>query len=94
MALILTVFGVFVFPQYAEMFASFGGELPFLSRTFGSGYGLAWLAPMAVVACWYFGPATWGPRLAGLLGLLTGLLGVVIVIFALYLPYFQMGSLV
>jgi len=47
-----------------------------------------------VGACWYFGPPIAGRILAGLLGLGAGLLGSVGLLFAMYLPYFMLGSLV
>lgn len=94
MAAVVTVFGTLILPPFAEMFANVGHELPLLSRTFAKAYLLAWLGPLVVLACWRFGPGPWASRLAGLLGMLLALLGAVSTLFALYLPYFQMGSLV
>lgn len=94
MAFVVTLFGALLLPQFVEMFGSAGQALPWISRVYSQGYLLAWLAPALVGACWYFGPPIAGRILAGLLGLGAGLLGSVGVLFAMYLPYFMLGSLV
>ncbi|WP_448143024.1 hypothetical protein [Stenotrophomonas bentonitica] len=94
MAFVVTLFGALLLPQFVEMFGSAGQALPWISRVYSQGYLLAWLAPALVGVCWYFGPPIAGRILAGLLGLGAGLLGSVGVLFAMYLPYFMLGSLV
>ena len=94
MAVVVTVFAKMLFINFVEMYNTYGKELPWLSRVYHDNYLLAWLGPVAVVVLWYIGRDSWGPRVAGLLGLMIALVGAVSTIFALYLPYFKMGSLV
>ncbi|WP_125359893.1 hypothetical protein [Stenotrophomonas sp. 278] len=94
MAVVVTVFAKMLFINFVEMYNTYGKELPWLSRLYHDNYLLAWLGPVAVALCWYIGRDSWGPRVAGLLGLLIALVGAVSTIFALYLPYINMGSLV
>lgn len=95
MASIATVVGVWALPQFTSMFAGSGVPLPPLTRWFAQGYLLAWLAPVVVLAMWYFAPGgAWARPMAAAIGLLATLVGAVIVVFALYLPYFQLGAVV
>lgn len=94
MAVGVTIFAKKLFINFVEMYTTYGKELPWLSRVYHDNYLLAWLGPVAVVLLWYIGRDSWGPRVAGLLGLLIALVGAVSSIFALYLPYINMGSLV
>lgn len=94
MACVVTLFGALLLPNFVEMFGSAGQALPWITRVYSQGYLLAWLAPLLVVACWKFGPTVVGRIVAGLLGLGAALLGSVGVLFAMYLPYFMLGSLV
>lgn len=94
MAVVVTLVGVVAMPHFATLFDSVGQPLPWLTHAFSKAYLLAWLAPLLVGACWYFRPTVPGRILAGLLGLGAGVLGSVSVIFAMYMPYFMMGSLV
>lgn len=94
MACVVTLVGVVAMPHFVMLFGSAGQPLPWITQTVSQAYLLAWLAPLLVVACWYFRRTVPGRIVAGLLGLGAALLGAVSVIFAMYLPYFMMGSLV
>lgn len=94
-AAIVTVIGVQVIPDFAEVFAGFGASLPVLTRVVVSGYPLVWLAPVLVALQGWIGPG--GPhrhRLAAVLGMATPILVGPAILFGLYLPIFRMGSLV
>lgn len=94
MACVVTLVGVVAMPSFATLFGSVGQPLPWLTHAFSQAYLLAWLAPLLVGAGWYFRPTVAGRIVAGVFGLGAALLGAVSVIFAMYLPYFMMGSLV
>lgn len=93
-ALVVTLFGIFVVPRFTEVFAQLAGELPWITRSFISGYALTWLGPVMVVACWLLLHGTRGRVLAGVVGLVTVPFWAVVTLFAVYLPYLQIGSLV
>jgi len=93
MALVVTVFAKLLLINFVEMYNTFGKELPWLSQVYRSYFLLFWLGPVVVALLWYIGRDSWGPRVAGLLGLLIALVGAVSTIFALYLPYIRMASL-
>ena len=93
MALVVTVFAKLLLIYFVEMYTTYGQELPWLSQVYRNNYMLFWLGPVAVGLLWYIRRDNWGPRVAGLLGLLIALVGAVSTIFALYLPYMRMASL-
>lgn len=93
MALVVTVFAKLLLINFVEMYTTYGQELPWLSQVYRNNYMLFWLGPVAVGLLWYIRCDSWGPRVAGLLGLLIALVGAVSTIFALYLPYLRMASL-
>ena len=92
-ALVVTVFAKLLLINFVEMYTTYGQELPWLSQVYRNNYMLFWLGPGAVGLLWYIRRDSWGPRVAGLLGLLFALVGAVSTIFALYLPYMRMASL-
>ncbi len=93
MALVVTVFAKLLLINFVEMYNTYGKELPWLSQVYHRHFMLFWLGPVAVALLWYIRRESWGPRVAGLLGLLIALVGAVSTIFALYLPYMRMASL-
>ena len=93
MAVVVTVFAKLLLINFVEMYNTYGKDLPWLSQVYRNNYLLFWLGPVAVGLLWYLRRDSWGPRVAGLLGLLIGLVGAVSTIFALYLPYMRMASL-
>lgn len=93
-AIAITLLGLLVFPQFSEVFAGFGADLPLLTRLASRGYAAIWLAPLLVTLVHPFWP--WHAHralAAGLTGLLS-LTGIPLVFIAIYLPIFNLASAV
>ncbi|QDH71472.1 hypothetical protein [Marilutibacter alkalisoli] len=88
-ALILTV----VVPNFRDVLASFGAELPWLSRAVMDGYLVAWLLPACVAVAWFRWP---NPRQRRIAALVIGLISLLVVLpmclLALYLPIFSLAT--
>ncbi len=94
-AIVMTAIGLFVVPQFQEVFTSFGVVLPWITRALSHGYGWIWFAPVLVLVQWRRGPGgLYRPHLAALLGVLAMLGGALVTVFGLYLPMFQIGAVV
>ncbi len=94
MAFVATLVGVLAMPRFVDMFGSAGQPLPWITQAFSQCYVVAWGVPLLVGAIWYLRPTVPGRIAAGLLGVGAAVLGAISVIFAMYLPYFMMASLV
>ena len=92
-AALVTAIGLLVIPKYSAAYASMGADLPFATRLFVRGYLFSWVAPLAVMGVWRFWPnARHGFTLAGVVGLSSLLVAIVITIFALYLSIFGLAA--
>ena len=88
-ALILSI----VVPRFGDVFASFGAELPLLSRMVAKGYLAAWLLPLSIVIVWFCWP---NPKQRNFMLAITlvSMLLVPFYVIGLYLPIFKLGTLV
>ncbi|QDH71485.1 hypothetical protein [Marilutibacter alkalisoli] len=88
-ALILTA----VVPNFRDVLASFGAELPWLSRAVMDGYLVAWLLPACVAVVWFLWPKPRQRRIAVLaVGLISLLVVLPMCLLVLYLPIFRLGA--
>ncbi len=91
-SIVITLLGVLVFPQFSEVFAGFGADLPLLTRLASRYYATIWLTPLLVTLVHLFWPWRAHHALAaGLTGLLS-LTGIPLVFIAIYLPIFNLAS--
>ncbi len=91
-AIAITLLGLLVFPQFSEVFAGFGADLPLLTRLASRYYAAIWLAPPLVTLIYLFCPwRTHRALAAGVAGLLS-LAGIPLVFVAIYLPIFNLSS--
>ena len=91
-AIVITLIGLLVFPQFSEVFAGFGADLPLLTRLASRYYATIWMAPLLVTLIYLFWPwRTHRALVAGLAGLLS-LAGILLVFVAIYLPIFNLAS--
>ena len=94
MAVLVTLFGMLAMPYYAELFGNAGQQLPWVTRAFSQTWWLAWLAPVLVGAALFLRTTPYVRIAAGVFGLMAAVLGAVSTLFAMYLPYFLLGTLV
>lgn len=94
-ALLAALVPTLVVPQFQQVFASFGAELPLLTRLALEQHLWLWLLPVLVIAAWLFWPR---PRQRSLAACLVGAGGLAIIvpllILAMYLPILQLGQAV
>lgn len=91
----VTIIGVFVVPQFSEVYQAFGTGLPLATKLFVRCYWLVWVAPIAVIVAWCFWPSVRRRHMmGGLLGIGILLTAVPLAILALYLPLFSLSSAV
>ena len=81
-------------PQFANVFQSFGAELPFLTKSLVEFYRAFFLLPIFVVLAWYLAPKHSRGIMSFLTGMfcLFGITGISVVL--LYLPIFMLGNTV
>ncbi|WP_315386909.1 hypothetical protein [uncultured Stenotrophomonas sp.] len=94
MAVIVTAFGLLAMPYYVDLFGAAGQPLPWITQVFSQAWGVAWLAPVLVGAALFVRTTPYVRIAAGVFGLGAGVLGAVSALFAMYLPYFKLASLV
>lgn len=86
-ALLITVMGASILPRLLAPIQEAGAAVPWLTRTFATGYGLVWLGPVLVVLVWRLGGAL-GNVMATLAGVATMLVGGAVTVLAMYLAVF------
>ncbi|GAB3361734.1 hypothetical protein GCM10027430_35730 [Lysobacter tyrosinilyticus] len=92
-ALLSALATTLVVPHFAEVFESFGADLPLLTKLLVHYYLAMWASPAAVIAAWYFWPAPRRRGLAsGLIGVATLVLSVPLFVVALYWPIFKLSA--
>ena len=88
-ALIPTV----VAPQFRSVFTGFGAELPIVTQLFIDYHLTLWALPILVIAVHFFYPSTKKRKLLSLLlGIFSLLVIIPLMLWALYLPVFQLGQ--
>lgn len=93
-AVVVTLFGMLAMPYYANLFGSAGQPLPWFTRVFSQAWPSAWLAPVGIGAILLLRTTPYLRIAAGLFGLVASTMGAVSALFAMYLPYFLLASLV
>nr|WP_298174089.1 hypothetical protein [uncultured Pseudomonas sp.] len=92
-AVVAAIIPMLVTPKFRDLFISFGAELPAFTSIAINYYLALWVLPFLVITTKILLPTAKGralmPCLIGVLGLV---LIVPLVIFALYLPIFMLGS--
>ncbi len=84
-----------VVPQFLPLFSSFGAELPWLSRVVVEGMLFVWLLPVCVVLAWFRWPRIRQRAFVAMsIGLLSLIVVLPLVIYAMYLPIFRLAETV
>jgi len=92
---VITLLGQLVFPQFDEVFASFGTDLPLLTQLLLHHYLVFWLAPGLVALIYFFWPQRkYRALAAGLTGLFTLIVAIPLVFIGIYLPIFNLAAAV
>ncbi|KRG87968.1 hypothetical protein ABB34_02365 [Stenotrophomonas daejeonensis] len=91
----ITLIGLLIFPQFAEVFAGFGIDLPLFTRLVTRYYPAIWLAPLLVMLLYLFWPQRrHRARAAGIVGLLAFVAGIPLAFLSVYLPIFNLAATV
>lgn len=92
LAALVPAIASWVVPGFRETFASFGAELPLLTRFFVNHTVTLWMLPVLVLAAWLFWPRRERRGLAALLVGAGSLLVFPVMVFAMYLPIFSLSQ--
>lgn len=84
----------FLVPQFAELYDGFGADLPTLTSWLQHYYHAVLVIPIALIIAWRFWPASSRASALVLIGGVGSMLFLYIVIVGIYLPLFNMGSVV
>ena len=94
-ALILAGVATAVIPQFRELFKGFGADLPVATQLVVDYYLYLWFSPLMVVAVRFAWPVKRVRSIAAcFFGLALLVLGVPLLVLAMYLPIFRLGSVV
>jgi len=94
-AIVTTIIGLYVIPQFSQVFANFGAELPLITRFVISYYWLIWLLPILAFCTWRFWPNNRRRNVViGIICIVTPVLVVPTIVIAMYLPIYSLEATV
>jgi type II secretory pathway component PulF len=92
-AIAVTIIGVFVVPKFSAVYASFGANLPLVTRIIIHYYLLIWIVPLAIFIVWRFWPGTQRRNfVVCMIGIGVSVAVIPTFVIAMYLPIFDMAA--
>jgi hypothetical protein len=92
-AIVTTIIGVFVLPQFSDVFAHFGADVPLVTRLIIHDYLFIWVLPLAIFLARRFWPNSRRRNFVlGMIGIGSSVAAIPIMVIAMYLPVFGLEA--